>query len=79
MPMQKRRDRIESLADLTGHSADLAGPPAMVEAALPALQARGMLAEYSHADAFYDDPVMKRRTGDTVSPEPTSGSAPTEG
>jgi len=46
---------------------------------LPALQARGMLAEHIHADAFYDDHVMKRRPGETVTPDSKTGTAPKEG
>ena len=83
-PTDRRRGFVHEavladFADLAGHSAYLAGPPAMVDAALPALQARGMLAEHIHADAFYDDHVMKRRRGASRSPEPKPGAAPKKG
>ncbi len=70
---------LADFTDLAGLSAYLAGPPVMVEAALPALQAHGMLAEHIHADAFYDDHVMKQRHGDSVSPNSKTGTAPKEG
>lgn len=60
-------------------SVTFAGPAVLIEAALPALQAHGMLAEHIHADAFYDDHVMKQRHGDTVSPDSKTGTAPMEG
>lgn len=61
--------------DLTGHAAYLAGPPAMVEAALPALLAGGMLAGDIHADAFYDDHVMRRLEAERAA---SAGGAPKE-
>ena len=38
--------------DLSGHCAHLFGPPAMVDAVIPLLRARGVLREDIHADAF---------------------------
>jgi CDP-4-dehydro-6-deoxyglucose reductase/ferredoxin-NAD(P)+ reductase (naphthalene dioxygenase ferredoxin-specific) len=43
----------EALADLAGFHAYLAGPPAMVEAAVDLLHERGMASRDIHADAFY--------------------------
>lgn len=42
--------------DLTGFVAYLAGPPAMVEAAVPMLEAKGIATRDIHGDAFYPAP-----------------------
>ncbi len=79
--VRSRPERTGALTFRAGQyvSVPFAGPPVMVEAALPALQARGMLAEHIHADAFYDGHVMKQRHGDTVSPDSKTDTAPKEG
>lgn len=52
---------LADLPDLAGWAGYLAGPPAMVEAAAPALERHGLAPDDIHADAFYDDHIMRAR------------------
>lgn len=52
-----------ALPDLDGCKAYLAGPPAMVEATVPLLEARGLRAADIHADAFYTEAEKSAAAG----------------
>lgn len=49
----------EDLSDLDGWKAYMAGPPAMIDAAGPLLQARGIRGEDIHADVFFTPEQVK--------------------
>lgn len=60
--------------DVRAYAAYLAGSPAMIEAALPALRRHGMVDRNIHANAFHDDHEMKARQRATSS-SPTESEA----
>lgn len=67
-PTARRRGLIgdavaADFLELAGFKAYLAGPPAMVEAAIAMLVERGLPAEDIHADPFYSEEENRRRRG----------------
>jgi ferredoxin-NAD(P)+ reductase (naphthalene dioxygenase ferredoxin-specific) len=67
-PTQRRTGLVHQavrhdLPDLTGFKAYMAGPPAMVEAAMDAAREAGIGDADIHADPFYADAEQRRRLG----------------
>lgn len=66
-PGRRRGDPVAAaladFASLAAFKAYVAGPPAMVEAAMAKLALRGLPADDLHADPFYSEEERARRTG----------------